>query len=299
MQEIDLSIVFQGPFNKNTSISIDRIKNIFPNCEIIVSSWKEDSNKFVLDKDIITTFSYDPGPDFIDSVTNVADNFSRQWLSTINGLELASKKYSLKVRTDILIEEEFKKINTLVNIFQNSSKKYAVCTAGSVDPMKFPILCHFSDLIQFAETKELIKLWGNSLRSIVSEDFIDITKRKLLFGISGGRFARLACEQRLWLNNSNYELSVDSYGKDLFLLHNKHIEEILLFKTEDFGIRLPSRIYEDSESFKYFFDNNFNKITYKKWLLFRFNIKHYKRFIKSFISIIFLLFLPFSKFIKN
>lgn len=291
MLENDISIIFQGPYNNNLNNSITKIKSIFPSCEIIISSWKDDIKYFDIKEDVKMVFSDDPGPDFIDCITKAPDNFTRQWYSTLTGLTNATKKYSIKLRTDVILENNIIKILELIEKLEKLNKKYAVCTAGSIDPRKFPILLHFSDLIQVGKTKDLITLWKNSSRGTICEDIHSLIFRKTFFGLSGFRYAFNACEQRLWISNDD-KVSIDSFNKYLVKKHNDYQKKILLFRTENVGIVLPSRIYEDSRSYKYFYTNRIEKITYSGWIFTRFNIKFYKSYIKSFFSFLFYLF-PF------
>lgn len=96
----DISVIVQGPIYKTfTPKCIQSIRKILPDCEIILSTWK---GSIVPDLDFdILVLSDDPGTTIFDRTTNAQNNINRQLVSTQAGLAKASRKYAMKVRSDI------------------------------------------------------------------------------------------------------------------------------------------------------------------------------------------------------
>lgn len=102
----DISVIVQGAINsKNTLSCLKRIRKYLPASEIILSTW-EGSDVSTLsglyDKLILNT---DPGAVLREENVygKIFNNLNRQLLSTQAGLKLATRKYSLKFRTDLIL----------------------------------------------------------------------------------------------------------------------------------------------------------------------------------------------------
>ena len=97
----DISVVVQGVIDPIfTPICLNSIRKHLPEAEIILSTWKGETIKN-LDYDILI-LNDDPGA-FIYTSTNKVQNQNRQIVSTRNGILNASRKYVLKIRTDMQI----------------------------------------------------------------------------------------------------------------------------------------------------------------------------------------------------
>lgn len=114
MQVVDseVSIIVQGPvihhkanrkgFDSEASVTCNclaSLRNQFPRAELILSTW-EGSNVNCLNYDKVC-FSADPGSIIRDEIRQKYSTTNRQLISTVAGLRLATRKYSLKVRSDM------------------------------------------------------------------------------------------------------------------------------------------------------------------------------------------------------
>lgn len=100
----DISFVVQGAINKKeTPKCLKSIRKYFPNAEIILSTW-EDSDISDLDYDIVV-LNQDLGAVIIEEFSHkiVYNNMNRQLLTTKEGLKKASRKYAMKLRSDLII----------------------------------------------------------------------------------------------------------------------------------------------------------------------------------------------------
>lgn len=103
----EISIVLQGPIYKNiTSRVCKRMREIFPEAEIILSTWEgECLSNLVFD---ILVENKDPGgtPLMLDNSLKKTNNVDRMILSSKNGIKKATRKYTLRWRTDCLLKND-------------------------------------------------------------------------------------------------------------------------------------------------------------------------------------------------
>lgn len=101
----EISVVVQGPIHKKrTRKTLQSIRKNLPNAEIILSTW-ENSNIDGLEYDILI-LNKDPGAELQKKFKRkvLYNNMNRMILSTNNGLNRVSRKYTLKLRTDACID---------------------------------------------------------------------------------------------------------------------------------------------------------------------------------------------------
>ena len=123
----DLTILVQGPFfefgNYNSNKNIEILKKVFPNANILISTW-ENENKFKLENEEII-FNKDPGfikDEHVGSST-LGSNILRQIISVENALTKINTKYTLKIRSDCYFESN-KILSVNHKLFNRSSQKY-------------------------------------------------------------------------------------------------------------------------------------------------------------------------------
>ena len=117
----DISIVVQGAIDKKETIKcLKSIKKYFPKSEVILSTW-QGSNITTLDGlyDIVI-FNKDPGFGYYYKNERGVklNNLNRQLFSTKEGLKRATKKYAMKVRSDIIFTN-----NTFLKFFDMYQKR--------------------------------------------------------------------------------------------------------------------------------------------------------------------------------
>ncbi|WP_020006089.1 WavE lipopolysaccharide synthesis family protein [Brachyspira innocens] len=101
----DISVVVQGAIDKKyTPDCLKSIRKYLPDSEIILSTW-EGANIDGLDYDILV-LNKDPGPDCLvrKYIAPHVNNVSRQLVSSYNGFCKATRKYGLKLRSDMMIK---------------------------------------------------------------------------------------------------------------------------------------------------------------------------------------------------
>lgn len=177
MTSKDFSVIVQGPIigkpdeayeNQKTLHCLESLKQVLPDAEIIISTWKgSDCSHLFYDKII---FNEDPGAISYNDyeLKNHLNNNNRQIVSTYNGLKEASRKYAIKIRGDFKLENTsfFSLMNkyTEVNKYPFFKHRILVPTYVSRDPEKIPLLFHMSDLFQVGYTADLLDLWDIPLQ---------------------------------------------------------------------------------------------------------------------------------------
>jgi hypothetical protein len=101
----EISVVVQGAVNvKITEKCIESIRQNLPDAEIILSTW-ENAEVSTLDYDEVV-INRDPGGNGYIRLfpEKQKSNLNRQLVSSLNGLKQATRKYALKIRTDMMIQ---------------------------------------------------------------------------------------------------------------------------------------------------------------------------------------------------
>lgn len=215
-----ISVVIQGPIDwttdknsyEGTTLTLTKsIRALMPLAEIIVSTWENEKIEGLEFDQVI--FSKQPRtqgdwPGFAPS------NVNRQIVSTCAGLKASKRRYTLKVRSDMVVEglnfiEVFeektseRKLDTLKNavfdqiIVANNFSSRNTCAILERLP-DHPLLFHPSDHLQFGLTTDLLKLWDVPLQTdLDAYHFLDRShpNRWRL-----GELSRLAPEQHIFVN---------------------------------------------------------------------------------------------------
>lgn len=98
----DISVVVQGAIElEYIKKLLKSIRKFLPKAEIIVSTW-EGTDVNYLDYDILQ-INKDPGCE-VFTVFGKKHNLNRQILSTKNGIKRTTRKYVLKIRSDMYFD---------------------------------------------------------------------------------------------------------------------------------------------------------------------------------------------------
>lgn len=165
----NISIIIQGPIYEGvTSKTIDNIKEKFPNSEIILSTW-ENSNLEDIDIDnIIVIENKDPGGYPIYDSPKILNASNRQIVSTLTGLKRASKKYALKIRTDMYFEntnflDYWGKFPKRHDEYKILKERVLLSTSFAPNPRREPKPYHPSDWFFFGLREDLLNIFNSPL----------------------------------------------------------------------------------------------------------------------------------------
>ena len=100
----DISVVIQGAFSDATALLIKSLRTTLPDSEIILSTWESENFDASLVDKVIR--SKDPGATFATVDCTRPFNLNRQIISSKNGIDIATKKYVLKCRSDLYFESD-------------------------------------------------------------------------------------------------------------------------------------------------------------------------------------------------
>ena len=180
MQKIkneDITFVVQGPFVEGTQGCIDSIKFFFPSASIILSVWVGDDIAQAECDAVLKNIDpggLDCGPE------KWFNNINRMIVSTRNGMNEVSTKYSVKVRSDYYFMS-----NNFLNIYYEMYNSNLHNTSW----FKQPVLIDYSyvtlglpyfmnDWFQFGLTTDLVNLWNIPLATQEDAEYFKYKKDK-------------------------------------------------------------------------------------------------------------------------
>jgi hypothetical protein len=314
----DLTILVQGPFfefgNYNSNKNIEILKKVFPNANILISTW-ENENKFKLENEEII-FNKDPGfikDEHVGSST-LGSNILRQIISVENALTKINTKYTLKIRSDCYFESN-KILSVNHKLFNRSEafkifdERIVISSLGSFNQKKTKILFHFNDWFNYGLTKDLKKIWTSK----ISKDDINFYKKnpKKKQNIIGRNWdLRYTAEQFIYYKSiNNYlkfklEHSQDFSKEKLnfankYLINNFYLEDInnIDFCFPKYDPRINSNLsknstnllsknliyisYDNKEWKKLYYENSIKYLFHinfnlnKSWFRFKLILKNY------------------------
>ena len=163
----EISIVLQGPVYKDVTTRVcQRMRDLFPDAEIILSTWKGCDTKDLL-YDIFVE-NTDPGgtPLFLDGSSKRTNNLDRMILSSKNGIKKATRKYTLRWRTDLLLKnsaflEYFDKYKARTDEWKIFKKR--VLVHNPTLPYIYPL--GPTDISCFGLTEDILTYWDLPLQT--------------------------------------------------------------------------------------------------------------------------------------
>lgn len=282
----DISVVVQGAVDPSLLIEcVSSIRQQLPDAEIILSTWDGTniSDSTLFDRVI---FSKDPGAKPI-SIGGAMNNTNRQLVSTLSGIKAATRRYTLKLRTDCRLDgigfieafEQYPIRNPAFSLFQH--KVVIPRYATRLETSKRPYLFHPADIALFGLTTDLHRLFNIPL--VTEEQFAwhqkspDPVTRAQLTKL--GLFCQLVPEQHLFihaLKQAGFAVSLahpNEAPKEMvdlsraLLVNNYVVVNDRAFGLHHMKERLRDQIPADSATcysramyeyvYKHYFDSNF------------------------------------------
>ena len=232
----DISVVIQGAIdNENTRLCIASVRKYLKGSEIILSTW-EGSNTDGYNADIVV-LNKDPGG-IKDLRTKFTNNLNRQLVSTSNGVKKASRKFCLKLRSDLILQSnaflqyffKFEDRNENYSVFKNRViflslffKKYM----GEIDNIIMPTPYHISDWLAFGYTDDVRMLFDIPL-AIEPENSNYLIKNNYCKGLKFNLFGashQYAPEQYIFYNFIKKNTKIEFEFRNIMDYNGENIEE--------------------------------------------------------------------------
>lgn len=226
IQSKDISVVIQGPIEwaidskRNAGITVSlskQIRKLLPDAEIILSTWEgQKFDAIEYDKLIL---SDDPGPQGVWP-SYVPNNVNRQIVCTVVGLTAATRKYALKIRTDMVLEStDFLKIfenakplkSDKRNVFARPVLTNNFSSRNTAEILKrlpsHPLPFHPSDHVSFGLTEDVRFLWDIPLQN--DEEALHFMDHSQPNRFRFSEFSRLTPEQYIFTSALAKKVAID------------------------------------------------------------------------------------------
>ena len=250
----DITFVVQGPIvikDNQTRHCLLSVRKYYPKSKIILSTWKG-SQIDNLDYDEVI-LSDDPGAKHI-YFKNYINNLNRMIISTKSGILKSNTKYTVKIRTDIIVKNS-NLLHLLVNIKKPQNglfdSRIIIPSNWSKNPDRHEkMLFHPSDFLYAGLTKDLKDLFSIPLMS--EDDMTWFKKNKIPSNAAIPSFIpRYANEQYImiaYLNKKNFNHGLNhvfDYSKKAHETHNKFFFQNLLLKhAKNIGVNSQKYPYK-------------------------------------------------------
>lgn len=194
----NLSVILQGAISPYTKNIIESFRNALPGCEIILSTWSFDNDLAELVDSYITNIDPGPLPIIYKGEIIRVENVNRQIISTVEGLKKATKKFSIKWRTDFEVDP--RKLSRFIESYLIKIESanlvgtdiLIVSSINTANPFAgIGLIGHISDWVYFGSTKYLRYLMPETIPplKINTEIPVDRVHKKIF------PFARFSVEQ--------------------------------------------------------------------------------------------------------
>ncbi len=201
----DISVIIQGPiYDGITDKTVANIRQKFPGAEIIVSTWAG-SNYKNPDADKIVE-SNDPGGWPLYDDPKILNASNRQIVSTMAGLCHATRKYALKIRSDMFFHNTnflkfWDKFPTRCDKNKILTRRILLSTSFAPNPRREPKPFHPSDWFFFGLTTDLVTVFDSPLcpEPETSRYFETHPRPRVKFDSWIPALTRYAAEQYIWV----------------------------------------------------------------------------------------------------
>jgi hypothetical protein len=158
----NLSIVLQGRCTEKTSLIVEKFRRVAPNSEIIISSWPGTEYAGPVDVQLVVSADPGPFPISVDGEVVHKDNLNRQVVSTVTGINAASREFALKWRADFDFDEMYMREFLSRYLGQlhskRSARKIVVSSVTTANPFAIAgLVFHVSDWFYLGKAAVLKK----------------------------------------------------------------------------------------------------------------------------------------------
>lgn len=294
----DVSVIIQGPIlNEITKKSIESINKYFPDSQIIISTWENEKTNGLFADKIIK--SRDPGSLKMTLGKRIRfNNTNRMIISTREGLKIADRKFSVRIRSDMFFNS-----NKLLRILEQKDfqapDRYIekrIIVLQSHHPFRSPAIFAISDWFYAGLTVDLQKLYDLPTQSL---ETFELSKES---GLASWE-KNITAEQYIWksfliklkeysyVNTLTYMKQNDIKLKKLYL--KSILDFLIICNPKSVGVdslKHPGKSYVSNElkshhlikedEFIYLYKKEvLKKIDLKRYIVSRINILIFKSYI--------------------
>jgi hypothetical protein len=159
----DISVIIQGPVYQDfVKKTIENIHVLLPGAEIIISTWDGQCVEGLnVDQILLNT---DPGAIKIIDEPPTYASANRQIVSTLAGLKQATRKYAIKMRSDIYFEHTgflkfYGKFKERGGKYKILTERVILSTLFTPNPHRYTLPYHPSDWFYFGLKDDLINIF--------------------------------------------------------------------------------------------------------------------------------------------
>lgn len=271
----DIAIVVQGSISKEyTPFCLLKLRNIFPKAELILSTQKGcDISECKFDKIV---YSSDPGAVVQDEKLQILNNINRQLITTQAGLSLCTRKYILKIRTDLYLEDSrflkyYFKYYQKPDHSKGLGSRILICSYYTRNPRILNTPFHPSDWIAFGLSEDMKAYYNIRMQS--EEEGKWFKEHPKNEGLYKDYLCRYLPEQHLCINSMErfYPIKCSNYydnNEENIALTERILAEnfIVLTYGKELNIKFPKynpNRYNDDRTLIHFKDW---KVLYRKYI---------------------------------
>ena len=204
----DVSVVIQGMPSSETLVYIKKVRNLFPDAELILSTWIGVEKNFaagLIDKLVLNE---DPGavPWLFCKEKVTYNNVNRQMVSTVSGIKASTRPFVIKLRTDFVLENRdvlkywgrYVRRNERYSLFKKRIVVPSISTSLYSAVTLIPKPFHVSDFFAFGLREDLLLFYGST--PLATEEELGGWQYKFPQCVPDARFrGRYAPEQMFFL----------------------------------------------------------------------------------------------------
>lgn len=257
-----ISVVVQGAVGADTAGCLKSIRKYLPEAQIILSTW-ENSNVSSLDGlyDVLL-LNKDPGAEVFDDFENKANNLNRIIVSSRNGIACATRKYVLRLRSDLEIKNtKFLKLIDNFTVRNNEASLFKQrIFAYDIFSIKYDVknkiqqraLFHISDWCYFGLKEDLEEFFNIPL--VIEPDFSRYftNHEKQIDDIHTTRLWKMSPEQYFVSQNAmkifsdlDFQNYLDINEKNIKISEDFIINNFRVFSKSEWGIYTTKKLYKD------------------------------------------------------
>lgn len=320
----DISVVVQGQIvPKVTLLCLKNLRKYLSNAEIILSTWEYSDVSNLGGLYDVLVFNKAPKAVIFDDVKNKYNNINRILISSQSGLEHASRKYILRIRSDLILKndnllylfDDLSKRNFKSSLFKEKIFAYEKFSIkyDEKNEIKQRMLFHISDWCYLGLKEDLVELFNIPL--VKEPDFSRYfeTHAKSVNDIHKTRLWKMSPEQYIISENAkkvfknlNFENYLDITEENIQISEDFIINNFRIFSEKEWGFSSYKKEYKNIKMFlraPYVYYSKFEQLKdYKKYCdknanikdenLFLYRIPYYEKLRKHFLQIFFC---PFCK----